>query len=107
MNLQKTDKELAQVILRVYRTQKSFDNSVIIVFENPNGLTVGNERISLSRTSTVQTLRKRLFRLKEKKVIHSFEKQASSKIIKVLMREIRKQKSKKAKKLSQLQLQLS
>ncbi len=36
MNLNERDLELAKTILSAYKLQKSYDNSVVIIFENPN-----------------------------------------------------------------------
>ncbi len=105
-NLSVSDKLLAKAIVKVYEMQRSFDTAIVITLKNRGSLYVGNENFKIPHTATEVTLHSRLERLKEAGIIFSFEKQANGKILKVLMREVRKQKEKKDKFLRQVQLQL-
>jgi hypothetical protein len=100
------DKILGNAIVKAYQMQRSFDTAVIIVFRSRNSLVVGNNPLKLEHTANEETLIHRLERLKEAKVIFSYDKQGSGKIIKVLIREVRKQGEKKERFLRQIQLQL-
>lgn len=101
-----SDKLLAKAIVNTYEKQRSFDTAVVITMKGRDSMYVGNEAIKISQTATVVTLKSRLERLKEANVIHWFEKQGDSKVIKVLVREVRNQKEKKTKFIKQAQLQL-
>jgi len=105
-NLKNSDKLLAKAIMNVYETQRSFDTAVVIILKGKNSLYIGNENFKIARTATEITLQRRLERLKEAGYIYSYEKQGTGKIMKVLVREVRKQKEKKEKFLKQIQLQL-
>ncbi|MBX2929683.1 MAG: hypothetical protein KF852_17755 [Saprospiraceae bacterium] len=101
-----SDKLLAKGIMKVYETQRSFDTAVVITWKGRDSIYIGNDNMRIPSTATEATLQQRLERLKGAGLLFSYEKQGTSKVVKVLVREVRKQKERKDKFLRQTQLQL-